>query len=129
MKFLLAFSALLAIAYSAPVADEAPIKSVQPIDPNVSAPEQEEPIKSDRPISGGVGYIPSAGPQIDINISINGVATPYYEQNLVYVEIRNPRHPPQFAAPGHDFLPIPQPPQIAAPGIEILPDPGLISIL
>lgn len=118
MKFLLAFCALLAIAYSAPVADEAPIKSVRPIDPDVPEPgPEDEPIKSNLPINGGIGYIPAATPTIDINISINGVATPYHEQNLVYIEIRSPRQPPQIAVPGFDFL----------PG-EIFPDPGPISI-
>jgi len=100
MKLLLVFSVLLAIAYSAPAIekDTLPIAVI------------------------GENLFHPAKPQIDINISINGVPTPYYEQSLVYIEVRNPVQPPQVAVPGYEFLPF-------APiegGSDIIPDAGAI---
>lgn len=83
MKLLLAFIAFLAIAYSAPVIDE------------------ETPIV---PISGGSDFISVPVPKIEINISINGVDTPYVEQNYVYIALR---YPEQVAVPGFDYIPDP----------------------
>lgn len=88
MKLLLAFIAFVAVAYSAPIIDE------------------ETPII---PISGGSDIISAPVPKIEINIniSINGVDTPYVEQNYVYIELRYPEQPPQIAVPGFDYIPDP----------------------
>lgn len=82
MKLLLTLTALVAIAYSAPVE------------------------KSKFPLAvGGIELLPALNPRIDINISINGIVTPYDQQNLVYIEVRNPTQPPQLAKPGFDYIP------------------------
>lgn len=86
MKLLLAFSAILAIAYAAPIIDE------------------ETPLV---PISGGYDFVAAPVPKIEINISINGVDTPYVEQSYVYIELRYPEQPPQLAVPGFDYIPDP----------------------
>ena len=124
MKLLLIISALLAIAYSAPFAadDESPQPIIAVDVPGyVSDPQTISAV-------GVPGYISAPKPHIEINISINGVATPYSEQNLVYVEVRNPALPPQIAVPGYDYIPDPdgefEP--INGPGNAIYNDPGLI---
>lgn len=89
MKLILAFSAILAIAYSAPINDETPIV----------------------PISGGFDFVAAPVPKIEINISVNGVDTPYAEQSYVYIELRYPEQQPQLVIPGFD--------NIADPGLIV----------